>query len=323
MSATGASADGRSQGRASRSRNGSRAWSLAAACLVALGAPLAAGNVEIGGAQVKTYEWLSYGPEVYMVADVHLVSAGPQPCIVYLHGGGSVSGPVAMKFSSDEAPFSQLLAEGFPIVSAHYGSSVLGAAYPDQNVAVRQLLRWVNEVLIPSSPANFDGKVVLWGVSHGGLLALREAFGPQLKNKHRPDLVAAWAAPTHLPYFDQGTPTQLATHFTGQVGSSLSEVPFALQKELSPAAVFYSHGNKKVPAFAAYWTSPSGVPAGSLIDPHDGMSGALLAMAYPGVDLSFYEDVIGELPETLEELDPSFPMNAMIEWIRGELEETP
>lgn len=320
MSATGVSMEGPAPRRARPSRRGAGAWARAALGWVALAAPTFAGNVEIGGAKVKTFEWLSYGPEIHMVADLHMTNAGPQPLVVFLHGGGSVATPIAMKFEPQEAPYSHVLDAGFSILSAHYGSSVLGVVYPEQNASVRQLLRWVNEILLPSAPGHFDGNVVLWGTSHGGLLAMREAFGGELKEKYRPDLVAAWAAPTYLPFFDQSVPTQLATHFTGEAGSTLSEIPWLLQAELSPAAVLHGHGGKKLPTFAAYWTSPGDFPAGTLLDPHDGTSGALLSMVYPGVELSFYEDVIGPLPED-GVVDPSFPVDAMITWIRDELEE--
>ena len=123
-----------------------------------------------GGAVLPT-------PKVGGTVDLHLdvfqmPSAKPAPVVVHLHGGGWTA-PAGQSHSP--APFTALLAAGISVVSVQYRSS-LEAPAPAALEDVHCALSWVKA---NAQKYNFDvSRVILYGVSAGGEMALMAAYAP-------------------------------------------------------------------------------------------------------------------------------------------------
>ena len=123
-----------------------------------------------GGAVLPT-------PNVGGTVDLHLdvfqmPSAKPAPVVVHLHGGGWTA-PAGHSHSF--APFTALLAAGISVVSVQYRSS-LEAPAPAALQDVHCALSWVKA---NAAKYNFDlNRVILYGVSAGGEMALMAAYAP-------------------------------------------------------------------------------------------------------------------------------------------------
>ena len=111
------------------------------------------------------------------MVDLHLdvfqmPSAKPAPVVVHLHGGGWTA-PAGQSHSP--GPFTALLAAGISVVSVQYRSS-LEAPAPAALQDVHCVLSWVKA---NAAKYNFDlNRVILYGVSAGGELALMAAYAP-------------------------------------------------------------------------------------------------------------------------------------------------
>jgi acetyl esterase/lipase len=116
-------------------------------------------------------------PNIGGTVDLHLdvfqiPSAKPAPVVVHLHGGGwAAPGGQSHSF----APFTALLAAGISVVSVQYRTS-LEAPAPAALRDVHCALSWVKA---NAARYNFDvNRVILYGVSAGGELALMSAYAP-------------------------------------------------------------------------------------------------------------------------------------------------
>jgi len=116
-------------------------------------------------------------PNIGGTVDLHLdvfqmPSAKPAPVVVHLHGGGWTA-PAGQ--SRSPAPFTALLAAGISVVSVQYRSS-LEAPAPAALEDVHCALSWVKA---NAAKYNFDvNRVILYGVSAGGEMALMAAYAP-------------------------------------------------------------------------------------------------------------------------------------------------
>ena len=116
-------------------------------------------------------------PNIGGTVDLHLdvfqmSSAKPAPVVVHLHGGGWTA-PAGQ--SRSPAPFTALLAAGISVVSVQYRSS-LEAPAPAALEDVHCALSWVKA---NAAKYNFDvNRVILYGVSAGGEMALMAAYAP-------------------------------------------------------------------------------------------------------------------------------------------------
>ena len=123
-----------------------------------------------GGAVLPT-------PAIGGTVDLHLdvfqmPSAKPVPVVVHLHGGGWTA-PAGQ--SRSPAPFTALLAAGISVVSVEYRPSLLAPA-PAALQDVHCALAWVKA---NAQKYNFDvNRVILYGVSAGGEMALMAAYAP-------------------------------------------------------------------------------------------------------------------------------------------------
>ena len=123
-----------------------------------------------GGAVLPT-------PNVGGTVDLHLdvfqmPSAKPAPVVVHLHGGGWTA-PAGQ--SRSFAPFTALLAAGISVVSVEYRPSLVAPA-PAALQDVHCALAWVKA---NAAKYNFDvNRVILYGVSAGGEMALMAAYAP-------------------------------------------------------------------------------------------------------------------------------------------------
>ena len=123
-----------------------------------------------GGAVLPT-------PNVGGTMDLHLdvfqmPSAKPAPVVVHLHGGGWTA-PAGQSHSP--GPFTALLAAGISVVSVQYRAS-LEAPAPAALQDVHCALAWVKA---NAQKYNFDvNRVILYGVSAGGEMALMAAYAP-------------------------------------------------------------------------------------------------------------------------------------------------
>ena len=116
-------------------------------------------------------------PNIGGTVDLHLdvfqmPSAKPAPVVVHLHGGGwAAPGGQSHSF----APFTALLAAGISVVSVQYRTSAEAPA-PAALQDVHCALSWVKA---NAAKYNFDvNRVILYGVSAGGELALMTAYAP-------------------------------------------------------------------------------------------------------------------------------------------------
>lgn len=123
-----------------------------------------------GGAVLPT-------PNIGGTEDLHLdvfqmPSAKPVPVVVHLHGGGwAAPGGQSHSF----AQFTALLAAGTSVVSVQYRTS-LEAPAPAALQDVHCALSWVKA---NAAKYNFDvNRVILYGVSAGGELAMMAAYAP-------------------------------------------------------------------------------------------------------------------------------------------------
>jgi acetyl esterase/lipase len=113
--------------------------------------------------------------------DLHLdvfqmPSAKPAPVVLHLHGGGWTA-PAGQ--SRSPAPFTALLAAGISVVSVQYRSS-LEAPTPAALEDVHCALSWIKA---NAAKYNFDvNRVILYGVSAGGELAMMAAYAPDSFN---------------------------------------------------------------------------------------------------------------------------------------------
>jgi acetyl esterase/lipase len=116
-------------------------------------------------------------PAAGSTEDLHLdvfqmPSAKPAPVVVHLHGGGWTA-PAGQ--SRSFGPFTALLAAGVSVVSVQYRSS-LEAPAPAALQDVHCALSWVKA---NAAKYNFDvNRVILYGVSAGGEMALMAAYAP-------------------------------------------------------------------------------------------------------------------------------------------------
>ncbi|MGA1984448.1 MAG: alpha/beta hydrolase [Acidobacteriaceae bacterium] len=123
-----------------------------------------------GGAVLPT-------PSIGGTVDLHLdvfqmPSAKPAPVVVHLHGGGWTA-PAGQSHSP--GLFTALLAAGISVVSVQYRSS-LEAPAPAALQDVHCALSWLKA---NAAKYNFDvNRVILYGVSAGGELALMAAYAP-------------------------------------------------------------------------------------------------------------------------------------------------
>jgi len=123
-----------------------------------------------GGAVLPT-------PNVGGTVDLHLdvfqmPTAKPAPVVVHLHGGGWTA-PAGQSHSP--GPFTALLAAGISVVSVQY-RSCLEAPAPAALEDVHCALSWVKA---NAAKYNFDvNRVILYGVSAGGEMALMAAYAP-------------------------------------------------------------------------------------------------------------------------------------------------
>jgi acetyl esterase/lipase len=123
-----------------------------------------------GGAVLPT-------PNIGGTVDLHLdvfqmPSAKPAPVVVHLHGGGWTA-PAGQSHSP--APFTALLAAGISVVSVEYRPSLVAPA-PAALQDVHCALAWVKA---NAQKYNFDvNRVILYGVSAGGEMALMAAYAP-------------------------------------------------------------------------------------------------------------------------------------------------
>ena len=123
-----------------------------------------------GGAVLPT-------PNIGGTVDLHLdvfqmPSAKPAPVVVHLHGGGWTA-PAGQSHSP--GPFTALLAAGISVVSVEYRPS-LEAPAPAALQDVHCALAWVKA---NAAKYNFDvNRVILYGVSAGGEMALMAAYAP-------------------------------------------------------------------------------------------------------------------------------------------------
>ena len=123
-----------------------------------------------GGAVLPT-------PNVGGTVDLHLdvfqmPSAKPAPVVVHLHGGGWTA-PAGQSHSP--GPFTALLAAGISVVSVEYRPS-LEAPAPAALQDVHCALAWVKA---NAAKYNLDvNRVILYGVSAGGEMALMAAYAP-------------------------------------------------------------------------------------------------------------------------------------------------
>jgi acetyl esterase/lipase len=124
-----------------------------------------------GGAVLPT-------PEIGGTVDMHLdvfqmPSAKPAPVVLHLHGGGWAA-PGGQSHSP--GPFTALLAAGMSVVSVQYRTS-LEAPAPAALEDVHCALAWVKA---NAAKYNFDvNRVILYGVSAGGEMALMAAYAPE------------------------------------------------------------------------------------------------------------------------------------------------
>jgi acetyl esterase/lipase len=123
-----------------------------------------------GGAVLPT-------PTIGGTVDLHLdvfqmPSAKPAPVVVHLHGGGWTA-PAGQSHSP--GPFTALLAAGISVVSVEYRPSLVAPA-PAALQDVHCALAWVKA---NAQKYNFDlNRVILYGVSAGGEMALMAAYAP-------------------------------------------------------------------------------------------------------------------------------------------------
>ena len=116
-------------------------------------------------------------PAIGSTVELHLdvfqmPSTKPAPVVLHLHGGGWTA-PAGQ--SRSFAPFTALLAAGMSVVSVQYRSS-LEAPAPAALQDVHCALSWVKA---NAAKYNFDlNRVILYGVSAGGEMALMAAYAP-------------------------------------------------------------------------------------------------------------------------------------------------
>lgn len=115
----------------------------------------------------------NFGGTVDLHLDVfQMPSAKPAPVVVHLHGGGWTA-PAGQSHSP--GPFTALLAAGISVVSVEYRPS-LEAPAPAALEDVHCALAWVKA---NAAKYNFDvSRVILYGVSAGGEMALMAAYAP-------------------------------------------------------------------------------------------------------------------------------------------------
>jgi acetyl esterase/lipase len=180
-------------------RRGLRALVAAAAAFLGITGTLAAAPVERD---------LHYGPEPSQVLDLYR-PAGPaasdRTAVVLIHGGAwsgsgkrvydrSGGGSVAPRVAR------RLAGQGFVVAAIDYTHANIPAQLRD----VGRALRWVRS---RARGLRIDpGKVVAWGDSAGGHLALLAAA------RGRADAAVAWSAPTDLRSFEGRLPLGYLEH---------------------------------------------------------------------------------------------------------------
>ena len=159
-----------------------------------------------GGAVLPT-------PNIGGTVDLHLdvfqmPSAKPAPVVMHLHGGGWTA-PAGQSHSP--GPFTALLAAGISVVSVQYRPS-LEAPAPAALQDVHCALAWVKA---NAAKYNFDvNRVILYGVSAGGEMALMAAYAPDMI-----DPPGCTDQPKVAPVLDYYGPPDLAEALLHEPGS--------------------------------------------------------------------------------------------------------
>ena len=189
-------------------------------------------------------------PSVGGTVDLHLdvfqmPSATPAPVVVHLHGGGWTA-PAGQSHSP--APFTALLAAGISVVSVQYRPS-LEAPAPAALQDVHCALAWVKA---NAAKYNFDvNRVILYGVSAGGEMALMAAYAPD-----KFDPPGCTDQPKVAAVLDYYGPPDLAEALLHEPGSGdfvRQWLGLAVSLPADPAAVAGANGT---PA-PARWPEPS------------------------------------------------------------------
>jgi hypothetical protein len=132
---------------------------------------------------------------------------GPHPLIVWIHGGGWIFGSRRRlpPHLFDNAVHDQMLDAGYAVAAVDYRLA-REAGFPGMLLDVKAAVRWLR-----GRAAEFDldpERVVLWGESAGGHLALMAAMctrldgaprtGEHLEQPETPQAVVDWYGPTDL-----------------------------------------------------------------------------------------------------------------------------
>lgn len=165
------------------------------------------------GAPVTTWRDLEYARAegVSLTLDVYVPSgSGPFPLIVWIHGGGWISGDKALAAQSAQV---RQTARGYVVASINYRLSGQ-AKFPAQSHDCKAAIRWLraNATLYKIDPA----RIGVWGGSAGGhLVALLGTSGgvPELEGdlgngsaSSRVQAVVDWYGPSDLLTIDAQAP---------------------------------------------------------------------------------------------------------------------
>jgi len=189
-------------------------------------------------------------PSIGGTVDLHLdvfqmPSAKPAPVVVHLHGGGWAA-PAGQSHSP--APFTALLAAGISVVSVQYRPS-LEAPAPGALQDVHCALAWVKA---NAEKYNFDvNRVILYGVSAGGEMALMAAYAPDTFDPpgctDKPKVAAV------LDYYGPPDLAEALLHEPGSGDFNRQWFGLAVPLPADPAVVATANGTP----LSARWPEPS------------------------------------------------------------------
>jgi acetyl esterase/lipase len=193
-----------------------------------------------------------------LLLDLYLPpGAGPHPLIVYVHGGGWMSGTkrASAAFADWPAVLASVAAEGFVVAAVSYRLSG-EARFPAALHDVRTAIRWLR-----ANAARFGidaSRVALWGASAGGQLAALAALAGAA-----PGLMPDFAMPAAYPTAEQphALPADLAAQSDAVRAVALwyGVFDFAAMPRKgadSPEARFLGTENGAVPAATQRLASP-------------------------------------------------------------------
>lgn len=175
--------------------------------------------------------------DVYQVA-----SSKPTPVVIQIHGGGWIRGDRP----SSPRSFGPFFAAGASVVAVQYRNAI-DAPAPAAIEDVRCAMAWVKE---NAKKYNFDlNRVITWGGSAGGHLALMAAYAPASFTpqgcKDQPKVAAV---------LDDYGPTNLAEGLTEHGSMDFTHQWLGLDLPLPPAASVPETGGRRP---APRWTEPS------------------------------------------------------------------